>query len=94
MKPLCEIEYDLKKHQETLENRGLDFNDAALVFAGKTYDRVDDRKDYGEERIISVGRLLDKIVVIVWTQRGNKRRIISMRYTHESERKKYGKYLD
>ena len=94
MTKTCEIEYDLVKQQKTLEERNLDFNDAPQIFAGRTFDTVDDRQDYGEERVFTAGKLLDRIVVIVWTQRDNKRRIISMRYANERERQQYGKHLD
>jgi|TARA_R110002012_G_scaffold321472_1_gene549461 hypothetical protein len=93
MAPGSEIEYDLRKQQDTLQHRGLDFNDAPTIFAGKTLSMVDDRQDYGEERIITVGKLTGKVTVIVWTQRGKKRRIISMRYANERERQRYEQHL-
>lgn len=93
MAPGSEIEYDLRKQQDTLQHRGLDFNDAPTVFAGNTFSMVDDRQDYGEERIITVGKLSGKVTVIVWTQRGTKRRIISMRYANERERQRYEQHL-
>lgn len=93
MAPGSEIEYDLRKQQDTLKHRGLDFNDAPAVFAGNTFSMVDDRQDYGEERIITVGKLSGKVTVIVWTQRGTKRRIISMRYANERERQRYEQHL-
>lgn len=46
-----EIEYDLRKQQDTLQHRGLDFNDAPTVFASKTLSLVDDRLNCTEERI-------------------------------------------
>lgn len=64
-----------------------------LVFAGKTLSMMDGRQDYGEERIITVGKLTGKVTVIVWTQRGKKRRIISMRYANERERQRYEHHL-
>jgi len=94
MDPGSEIEYDLRKQQDTLQHRGLNFNDASTVFVGKTLSMVDDRQDYGEERIITVGKLNGKVAVIVWTQRGKKRRIISMRYANERERQRYQEHLD
>ncbi|WP_030074904.1 MULTISPECIES: BrnT family toxin [Pseudomonadota] len=93
MAPGSEIEYDLRKQQDTLKHRGLDFNDAPVVFAGNTFSMVDDRQDYGEKRIITVGKLTGKTAVIVWTQRGTKRRIISMRYANERERQQYEQHL-
>jgi uncharacterized DUF497 family protein len=52
-----EITFDPAKREATLANRGLDFADAAIVFAGPTFDAIDDRFDYGEERILTVGLL-------------------------------------
>ena len=51
------ITFDLPKREWTLLKRGLDFADADIVFAGDTLDFVDDRQDYGEVRMISVGHL-------------------------------------
>lgn len=39
------------KRQSTLQSRGLDFADAAAVFAGPTLTFEDDRVDYGEQRL-------------------------------------------
>ena len=93
MAPGSEIEYDLRKQQDTLLHRGLDFNEAPFVFAGKTLSMTDGRQSYGEERIITVGKLAGKVTVVVWTQRGQKRRIISMRYANERERQRYEQHL-
>jgi hypothetical protein len=41
------ITYDSAKRAKTLAERGLDFADAALVFAGVTLEIQDIRKDYG-----------------------------------------------
>lgn len=46
------LAYDPAKRQKTLEERGLDFEDALLVFDGITVEVEDQRKDYGERRII------------------------------------------
>lgn len=89
MPPGHDIEYDFNKQQATLAHRGLDFNDVPTVFAGKTLAMIDDRQNYGEERIITVGTLSERVVIIVWTPRGKKRRIISMRYANERERQRY-----
>lgn len=79
------ITYDPVKRGWTLKNRGLDFEDAKLVFAGDTLDIPDIRKDYGELRIISVGYLRGRMVIIGWTPREDTRRIFSMRNANERE---------
>lgn len=82
------ITFDPAKRAATLKNRGLDFVDATKVFAGDHASWADDRFEYGEERLISAGRLEGRMVVIVWTQRGAARHVISMRYCHAKEVRK------
>ena len=88
------ITCDPTKRQKTLEERGLDFEDAALVFAGKHFAREDDRKDYGEVRFITAGILRERMVVMVWTPRNEEaRHIISMRKANEREQAQYAQHL-
>lgn len=87
------IEFDRTKRDKTLLERGLDFLDAALVFAGTYYTAPDLRIDYGEDRFISIGILSGRTVVIVWTERRASRRIISMRCANEREISRYKQYL-
>lgn len=65
MKVTC----DPAKRQWTLENRGLDFEDARFVFAGTKFTFEDTREEYGEHRFITVGFLSDRMVVVGWTPR-------------------------
>jgi uncharacterized protein len=81
------ITYDPAKRAATLKHRGLDFADAAEVFAGVYTVAPDDRRDYGEPRFISAGYLGGRMVVIVWTPREDAPHIISMRYCHAKEEK-------
>ena len=87
------ITFDPAKRDKTLRERGLDFASAAEVFAGHTYDRTDDRNDYGEVRMITVGLLAERMVVVVWTQRGDARHVISMRKANDREQTRYERYL-
>lgn len=88
------ISYDRAKRDKTLAERGLDFEDAGAVFSGPILDVLDDRRDYGEVRWATFGRLGKRLVVIVWTPRGAGRHIISMRKCNERERKVYEAQLD
>lgn len=88
-----EISYDPAKRAQTFAERGLNFDDAAHVFVGKTIDFLDDRRDYGEARWLSFGLLRGRLVVIIWTPRGAARHIISMRKANGREQKKYGRQL-
>ncbi|PIB95937.1 BrnT family toxin [Caulobacter sp. X] len=88
------IEFDDEKRRRTLEDRGLDFGDAAIVFDGPKYTIVDDREDYGEERFLTVGYLDDRLVAIIWTPRGTARRIISMRKCNDREQRKFRRFVE
>jgi uncharacterized protein len=80
-----EITFDPAKRDLTWKHRGLDFRRGREVFSGVTATVTDDRFDDGETRFISAGHLDGRIVVIVWTQRGEARHIISMRHCHAKE---------
>jgi len=82
------------KRASTLGDRGLDFADAAEVFAGKTLNIPDERHDYGEPRIITVGLLRGRMVIVVWTPRGNARHVFSMRKANDREKARFGKRLE
>ena len=79
------IEYDPAKRAKTLRERGLDFEDAREVFAGKQFTFEDTRRDYGEHRFITAGWLRENTVMLVWTPREDALRIISMRRMHDEE---------
>nr|WP_281504508.1 BrnT family toxin [Chromohalobacter sarecensis] len=89
-----DITFDAHKRAKTLQARGIDFADAADVFAGHHFTLPDDRKDYGEDRYITVGTLMGRMVVIVWTPRDEAHRIISMRKANEREQERYRHRLD
>lgn len=83
------IDYPHPKRDVTLAERGLDMARAAEIFDGATLTVVDDRKDYGEIRQITIGFLDGRMVVMVRTQRGETRRIISLRKANEREKTAY-----
>jgi uncharacterized DUF497 family protein len=88
------ITYDSDKRLRALEERGLDFLDAALVFEGEVFEFPDLRKEYGEIRIIAVGYLVNRMVIVGYVQRGKCRHIFSMRKANEREIKKYQKQFE
>jgi uncharacterized protein len=83
------ITCDPDKRAATLEERGLDLLETAKVFAGPTATWPDDRFDYGEARYLTAGFLAGRVVLIAWTPRGASRRVISMRYCHAKEVRKF-----
>jgi len=83
------ITFDPSKRERTLAERGLDFVQAAAVFDGDHLTFEDDRQDYGERRLITIGRVTDRMVVLVWTPRGAARHVISMRKANDREQRRY-----
>ncbi|MCU4161584.1 BrnT family toxin [Acidiphilium sp. AL] len=86
--------FDPAKRAATIEQRGLDFADAAKLFDGRHVTAPDDRRDYGERRFITAGYLAGRMVVIVWTPRDGTRRVISMRYAHAQEAERWQRTMD
>ncbi len=81
-----EFEWDEAKSERNRRERGVGFEMAALIFAGPVQTTVDDRRDYGEERVIAIGEAGGDVLVAVYTDRGNRRRIISARRANRKER--------
>jgi len=83
------VEFDQAKRDVTLAERGLDFADAVSVFEGRSITFEDERRVYGESRIITIGEMGQRMVVIAWTPRGDARRVISMRRANDREQALY-----
>jgi len=84
-----DIEFDEQKRIQTLLNCDLDFARAGEVFSRTIHTFEDQRESYGEKRFITLGFLDGRLIVVVWTIRGVKRRVISMRKANEREIKEY-----
>ena len=67
--------------------------DAEQVFAGPWVTFEDDRFAYGEERLITLGLLAGRLVVIAHAPRDDGTRIISMRKGNRREQKIYQERL-
>ena len=83
------IEFDPAKRAEILRKRGLDLADAGQVFGDEILTVEDDREDYGEPRLVTIGRIAGRMFFVVWTPRGGARRIISMRKANDREIARY-----
>ena len=88
------LEFDQDKRDKTLQERELDFARAAEVFAGMHFTGQDTRVEYTEDRFITVGWLDARLIVLVWTPRGEVRRIISMRKANDREKALYTSNLE
>jgi uncharacterized protein len=80
------FEWDPQKEQANLRKHHFDFATAALIWAGPVIEMIDDRREYGETRIIAVGEVAGCIIVVVYTWRGEDRRITSARKANSREK--------
>ena len=81
--------FDAAKREANLRKHALDLADAARVFEGLTYTIADDRFDYGEQRFVTFGLLVDVVVAIAHTETQRQIRVISMRKATPNEQAIY-----
>ena len=83
-------EWDPKKARTNLTKHGVDFADAALVLEDPVALTRHDQDAEGEERFVSLGTdPLGRLLVVVWTPRGGRIRLISARRATAAERRQY-----
>lgn len=84
-----DVEWHEDKRENNLEKHGIDFVRAAKIFENPIVERIDDREDYGEERYIAIGYWENQFLVVVYTWRGDSRRIISAWKAGKDEERTY-----
>lgn len=79
-----------EKNRQNIKNHGIDFEDAKAIFSGPTQEWVDDRIDYGEERIVAVGYVQGLPITVIYTECGEDwYRLISARQASWREEKRF-----
>jgi uncharacterized protein len=81
--------WDEAKSERNHVERGLPFRLAVELFRGFVIEQVDDRRNYGERRMIAVGQVRERVLVCIYTDRGGARRVISLRDANRRERHVY-----
>ena len=88
------FEWDERKNEVNIDKHGFDFVDAYRIFDLPMAVELDERDDYGEDRLIGSGFLDGRVVIVIYTEPdGNTVRIISLRKALSYERKNYEQYL-
>ncbi|OHC75040.1 MAG: hypothetical protein A3G18_02435 [Rhodospirillales bacterium RIFCSPLOWO2_12_FULL_58_28] len=85
------FEWDATKSETNLKRRGFNFAYAVGIFDDSVLEMDDERVDYGERRVQAIGRVGSDILFVVYTWRGDVRRIISARLAKRREIDIYGK---
>jgi len=89
-----EYEWDERKARQNIAKHGVPFEYAARVFlAWRRLDAEDARRDYGEERRLTLGKIEGRLYAVAYTARGGIIRLISARKANERERRKYDETL-
>lgn len=73
------------KRQSNLKKHGVDFVDAENIFSGPTFTFEDKRKNYGEQRWVTLGLLGMRVIVLVHTETADEIHVISMREAEKDE---------
>ena len=83
------FEWDSEKAEKNFRKHGIKFEDAALVFFDENkIDDFDELHSDFEERYKIIGRV-KKILAVIYTERGEKNRIISARRADKDEEEDY-----
>lgn len=83
------VEWDVGKNEINKRKHGISFESAALVFADEHYlELYDDEHSIEEDRYIAIG-MVEEILFVVHTMRGESVRMISARLATEQERRFY-----
>ena len=86
-----EFEWHDAKAAANLRSHGISFELARTVFKDPfAIERLDDRRDYGEERLVIIGMAEGNILLYVaYTERNERIRLISARRVTEREEEDY-----
>ena len=82
------LEWDEAKRLTNIERRGLDFEDADLVFDGRPVTTAPSRRN-NENRFVSTAGIDGKLYTVVWVWRGENQRVISFRRAGNAEERAY-----
>jgi len=88
--PRVEFEWDEEKATANLRKHAVDFADAVLVFEDDLAVTVGDPDSRHEKRYVTMGHdPFGRLLVVVYTWRGERIRLISARPATGSERRQY-----
>ena len=84
-----EFEWDEGKNQTNIWKHGISFAVAKRVFDQPVLTWLDRRRDYGEDRYVSIGQVEEAGIVVSHTRRDGRIRLISARPASRKERRIY-----
>ena len=74
---MLDFDWDEGKAESNLAKHNLSFEDVTQAFENPYLAKKDDRRDYGEDRFVMLGQVDGRTVVIAYTNRDGRIRLIS-----------------
>jgi uncharacterized protein len=78
-----------EERTENIHKHGVDFATASRLWDAPVLEREDERRDYGETRVLAFGRVDGRLMAVLYTWRGVHRRIISARKANRREQRRF-----
>ncbi len=88
-----QIEYDPNKDRANVRKHKVSLQDASKLEWDMLWAKQDTRYEYGEIRMIGYAPIGHRVFCVVYTDRGDVRRIISLRRATKREVKNYANYI-
>lgn len=89
-----EITFDPAKDAINIAKHGVSLTEASGLAWGAALEWTDTRKDHGELRQCALTHLADRVFFVVFVERVDGRRVISLRKANQREFDRYVTYLD
>lgn len=86
---MVRIEFDATKNEANIAKHGIDMALAEQFEFDTAWVKVDTRQSYGEVRHVATGYIEGRLHVLVFTKRGPKVRVISLRKANQREGREY-----
>ena len=87
------FEWDEQKNKLNIAKHGIDFTDAKEIWQGPVMEGTSNQVQHDEPRVLAVGVMRGYCITVVYTWRGDVRRLISARKARTNERENYEKKL-
>jgi len=84
-----QFEWDEAKSEKTRQLRGFGFDVASRIFDGLTIEWCDIREAWGETRVVALGAVEELVLAVIYTDRGDIRRIITARLARKKEEEQW-----
>ncbi|MBV9590070.1 MAG: BrnT family toxin [Hyphomicrobiales bacterium] len=85
-----DFEWDYRKPTTNFAKHGVSFDAARGVFKDPfAVEWLDASEDYGEERLVIIGSVENRLITVAFTMRARAIRIISARLAERYERRRY-----